>query len=112
MAKSKNSKASGKNEGMVSIRVKLIAITLALALIPMVVMTLLLTRTIKTTVMDLETSLATQKIATVSKETLNIIDRTFTGVDLLARNTDLAIAIEDPTEEHMEWAKEELVFCQ
>lgn len=109
MAKSNSSNSSGKNEGMISIRVKLVVITLALALIPMVVMTILLTRTIRTTVMDLETSLATQKIATVSKETINIIDKTFTGVDLLARNTDLAIAIEDPTDEHMQWAEEELV---
>lgn len=108
MAKSTKNKASGKNEGMVSIRVKLIAITLALALIPMAVMTLLLTRTIRDTVMELETSLANQKIATVSKETINIIDQTFNGVDLLSHNTNLSIALADPTEEHIQWAKEEL----
>ncbi|MCR5788419.1 MAG: methyl-accepting chemotaxis protein [Lachnospiraceae bacterium] len=95
--------------GVLSIRVKLVAITLALALIPMAVMTILLTQTIKTTVMELETSLAMQKISTVSKETLNIIDKTFTGVDILSRNTNLSIALADPTEEHIRWAEEELV---
>ena len=104
-----NPKDPKTNEGMISIRVKLIAITLALALIPIMVMTLLLTQTIKSTVLELQTSLANQKIATAAKETLSIIDKTFTGVDLLSKNTDLAIGIEDPTEEHLEWAKEELV---
>ena len=110
MAKQTKSSSAGKSSGgVLSIRVKLVAITLALSLIPMAVMTILLTQTIKTTVMDLETDLAMQKIATVSKETLNIIDKTFTGVDLLARNTDLALALEDPTDQYIQWATEELV---
>ena len=102
-------KNTSSNNAGISIRVKLVAITLALALIPMVVMTLLLTQTIKTTVMELETSLAKQKIATVSKETINIIDQTFTGVDLLSRNTNLSAALDEPNEEHYQWAKDELV---
>jgi methyl-accepting chemotaxis protein len=81
---------------------------LVLSLIPMIVMTILLTQNLKTTVMELETSLASQKIATVTKETLAIIDRTFVGVDLLSRNTTLTDCLSDMSEQNLAWAHTEL----
>lgn len=105
-----NEKGNASNRKILSIRIKLVAIILALSLIPIIVMTILLTLQIKNTVFDLETSLANQKIATVSKETLSLIDGTFIGVDILSHNTTLSECLEEPDDEtKLEWAKEELV---
>ena len=102
-------KSKTRTAGM-SIRVKLIAIILALSLIPMIVLTALLSRNIRETVMDLEIEIAKQKINAVTKETLALIDGTFVGVDLLSRNTTLSDALQDPEDEQlMDWAKAELV---
>ena len=100
------SQPSGRK--ILSIRIKLVAIILALSLIPIIVMTLLISRSIKNTVLELETSLAEQKIATVTRETLALIDGTFIGVDLLSHNTTLSEALADPTEKYLRWAHEEL----
>ena len=95
-----------------SIKIKLVGIILALSIIPMLVLTILLTRTIKSTVLELEESLASQRLATVQKETMSLIDQTFVGVDLLSRNTTLALAFTEPTAEHTRWAHEELVAAE
>ena len=97
----------------ISIRVKLIVIILALSIIPMVVMTVLLTNTIKSTVLDLETDLASQQLSTVQKETMSIIDQTFVGVDILSHNTTLSDYLNEPTnQEYKDWAHAELVQAQ
>ncbi len=98
-----------KSGAKVSIKVKLILIILALSIIPMVVMTVLLTNTIKDTVMELEEGLATQQLSTVQKETMSIIDRTFVGVDLLSHNTTLSEALAERTPQKVSWAHDELV---
>ena len=97
-----------KSGGRVSIRFKLILIILALSIIPLLATTYFLTQTIKSTVLELEEDLAMQKLSTVQGETLSMIDQTFVGVDLLSRNTNLSIALEDPTDEHIKWAYDEL----
>lgn len=109
MANYNKSSSNGKGNGFNSIRVKLVSMVLVLSLIPMIIMTIILTQTIKSTVMELETELASQKIATVSKETLKIIDKTFIGVDLLAHNSVLADALTDPSESNCSKAHTELV---
>ena len=94
---------------ILSIRIKLVAIILALSLIPIAAMTLLLTHTLKDTVMDLETTLARQKLSTVAKETLALVDGTFVGVDALSHNTTLSDALTNPTKQNLDWAHAELV---
>lgn len=112
MANYNNNSSDKRGFGALSIRVKLIAMLMLLSLIPMIVMTIILTQTLKTTVLDLETSLASQKIATVSKETLKIIDKTFVGVDLLSYNSVLADALADPSESNCSKAHTELLAAQ
>ena len=106
-------KKKSKGKPILSIRIKLVAMILALSLLPIIIMTVLLTRKIKDTVMDLEISLAKQKISTVTKETLALIDGTFVGVDLLSRNTTLSDCLANPDNKQMfDWAKAELVAAQ
>ncbi len=93
----------------IGIRLKLVIIFLALSIIPMLVITLLLTQTLKTNVVDLQTELASQTLKTADKELISMVDETFVGVDLLSRNTTLSDALVDPSEQNMAWAKAEIV---
>lgn len=103
----KDQRRSKKGSG-ISIRTQLIAMVLALSIIPLLIMTVLLTHTLKENVVELEEKIATQKMITTQKETNSLVNRNFTGVDLLSRNTTLTEAISDPTEEHVQWAYDEL----
>ncbi|MCR4674205.1 MAG: methyl-accepting chemotaxis protein, partial [Lachnospiraceae bacterium] len=111
MAKEVTGRNAQKKGGVVGIRAKLLAIILALSIIPLLVMTVLLTQTLKSNVLELEEALATQKVRTAQEETLSIIDDTFVGVDLLARNTRLSEAVANPTEETVALANEELALA-
>lgn len=103
------SKKKSKNTAGVGIRAKLIIIFLALSIIPMLVITLLLTQTLKSNVMDLQTSLAAQTLNTADKELMNMVDQTFVGVDLLSHNTTLSDALQNPEDPQlMDWAYAEL----
>ena len=104
MAENQPKKKSG-----ISIKLKLIIISLALSIIPLLVITLLLTQTLKSNVVELETALAEQTIKTADKELMAMVDQTFVGVDLLSRNTTLSDALIDPSEQNMAWAKAEMV---
>ena len=102
-------KQKTKRKGILGIRQKLIVIVLALSIIPLLVMTLLLTRTLKDNVSDLQEDIAKQKLENATKETLSMVNETFIGVDLLSRNTTLTDALSDPTnEQYMDWAYGEL----
>ncbi len=103
----KDQRGSKKGSG-ISIRTQLIAMVLALSIIPLLIMTVLLTHTLKENVVELEEKIATQKMITTQKETNSLVNQNFTGVDLLSRNTTLTEAISDPTEEHVQWAYDEL----
>lgn len=103
----KDQRGSKKGSG-ISIRTKLIAMVLALSIIPLLIMTVLLTHTLKENVVELEEKIATQKMITTQKETNSLVNQNYTGVDLLSRNTTLTEAISDPTEEHVQWAYDEL----
>ncbi len=98
-----------KKKARISIKLKLIIISLALSIIPLLVITLLLTQTLKSNVVELETDLAEQTIKTADKELMSMVDQTFVGVDLLSRNTTLSDALIDPSEQNMAWAKAEMV---
>ena len=102
-------KQKTKRKGILGIRQKLIVIVLALSIIPLLVMTLLLTRTLKDNVSDLQEDIAKQKLENATKETLSMVNETFIGVDLLSRNTTLTDALSDPTnEQYKDWAYGEL----
>lgn len=81
---------------------------MALSIIPLIVMTLLLTNSIKTSVTDVETALAAQKLTTVQKQTLAMIDQSMVGVDVLGHNAVLATALKDPSKENIANAHAEL----
>lgn len=101
----RTAKSNGRKLG---IRFQLIGAFLALSVVPLLVMTFLLTQTLKSNVLDLEKNLAEQQLATVKKETMAMVDRTFVGVDILAKNTSMAGVLQDPTEEKTQWAGAEL----
>ncbi len=103
------SKNNSKKGARVGIRLKLIIINLALSIIPMLVITLLLTQTLKNNVMELETSLASQTMTIADKELMSMVDETFVGVDILSHNNTLSDALENPEDEqYLAWAWEEL----
>lgn len=105
-------KTKAKGAGLRSIRVQLIAIILALSIIPLLVMTVFTARSIHSTVMDLEDQLATQRLATAQREVLSLIDQTFNGVDVLARDESLKNALVDPSEANIKAARKTLVDVQ
>lgn len=113
MAKKRSSGGSGsKGLGVRGIRVKLIAIILALSIIPLAIMTFALTKTIRSTVMELETKIAEQRLATAQKEVISLIDNTFNGVDVLAKNDHFDDALKDPSPENLAEAKRAITDAQ
>ena len=110
MARTRNTGRQGASSvGAHGIRVKLIAIILALSILPLVVMTFFTTRSIKNTVMELETEIASQRMSNAQKEIMSLIDGTFNGIDVLAKNTLFDEMLIDPTPENTEIARETLV---
>ena len=99
-------KASG---GINSIRFKLITIILALSIIPLAIMTFFMTRSIKNNVLELETEIASQRMANAQKEIMSLIDGTFNGIDVLAKNNLFDAMLLDPSEENVAIARDALV---
>ncbi len=105
-----NKTAGKKTKGgaRVGIRFKLITIILALSIIPLLVTTFFLTKNIRENVLELQTNLAKQRMSTVQRETLSLIDQTFVGVDILSTNTNLSECLLTPDATHIQWAYDEL----
>ncbi len=107
-AKRKKSQSLGIN----GIRVKLVAIILVLAVVPLILMTIFTTHSMKTTVMELETTIAEQQLGNAEKEVVSLIDGTFNGVDILSKNAAFDAALLDPTPENLAAAKNAIVSAQ
>nr|MCR5545549.1 methyl-accepting chemotaxis protein [Lachnospiraceae bacterium] len=111
MAKKVSDKKVKSKGRTVGIRLKLIAIILALSIIPLSLMTLILTQSLKSNTMDLENDLSAQKVETAREDLLSIVKDTFVGVDLLSRNTMLTSTLVNPTEEQIALAHTELTLA-
>lgn len=110
MAKKKQAKPEGLGIG--GIRVKLTAMIMALSIIPLLILTIFNARMMNKTVMELEDSIAEQRLSNAQKEVLSLIDQTFNGVDVLAKNSLFDAALIDPTAENVAAAKKALEVVQ
>ncbi len=98
--------------GIHSIRVRLIVMILACSIIPLTIMTLLNTNSIKNTVQELQTEIAVEKAMTAKQQVLALVDQTMLGVDVLAKDSTLIKALQSPTPANIAEAKKTLKSVQ